>query len=122
MAKKQKTIKKKLVAPKRGATKKAKAPKQSKREAEKVLRTGPIRRAPKNTPLPGMESIGQIAVLDNCCRRISEIRAEISELKADDSAEEQVALNAMRKHIRKSYSQHGVELVRVPGEEKLRVR
>ena len=122
MAKKQKTIKKKLVAPKRGASKKAKAPKQSKREAEKVLRTGPIRRAPKNTPLPGMEGIGQIAVLDNCCRRISEIRAEKNDLVADEAAEEQVALNALRKHNRTSYRQHGVELVRVPGEEKLRVR
>src|SRR3990167_5593050 len=108
----KKTIKKKLAAPKRGVTKKAKAPKQSKRETEKVLRTGSIRRALKNTPLPGMEGIGQIAVLDNCCRRISEIRAEINELKADDLAEEQVALNAMRKHNRTSYRQHGVELDR----------
>lgn len=117
---------KKKAAPKKKATKRAapkKAAKQSRKQVEKVLRNGPVqRRRPKAQSLPGMENIGQIPSLDRCCRALSDVRGQMSDLRADEAAEMQTALNELKRHNRTTYRQHGVELVRVPGEEKLRVR
>lgn len=113
---------KKAVAKATVRGKKKTAPKQSRAAAESVLRKGPVRKAPRTPALPGMENLGQIRDLDNSCRRLADIRHQMGDLRADEAAEMQTSLNAMRKHNRTSYRQHGVELVRVPGEEKLRVR
>lgn len=121
---------KKKTAPKKKATKNASpkktakkaTPKQTRRQAEQVLRKGPIRTRPKAQALPGMEHMGQDAVLDRLCRSIGERRGTMADLRADDAGDMQAALNRMRVIGRAAYRQHGVELARVPGEEKLRVR
>lgn len=118
MAKKKGAAKKKAAPKKKGP--KA-AAKQSKAAAERVLRDGPVRRAPRQPVLPGVEG-GQIPDLDTICAALSEIRQSQADLRADEQGHMQTALNIMRKKNRTSYRQHGVELARVPGEEKLRVR
>jgi hypothetical protein len=108
-------------APRKG---KKPAPRQSKRDAEKLLRSGPVRRRAekaRDQPLPGMEEV-RYRDLDNTCNSIAETREEINTLRADETAFEQTALRQMRTHGITSYRHAGVELVRVPGEEKLRVR
>jgi hypothetical protein len=60
--------------------------------------------------------------MDDICRRIGARHAEINNLRADDAGDYQLALDRLRKIGRTSYNRFGVEMVRVPGEEKLRVR
>ena len=123
---KQKAAARKKTAPKKKAAKRAtngSGRRQTRREVEQVLRRGPVRRrVPTTAALPGMENIGDVPGLDVSCRRLHEIRDEMAELRASEAEEMQGALNLMRRANRTSYRQHGVELVRVPGEEKLRVR
>ena len=108
-----------------GKAKKAtrrKAAKQSRREAERVLKTGPIRkRTAREQPLPGMED-ARIRPLDDVCANIADTRAQINELKAEEAGFEQTALNLMRQHRRTTSAHAGVTLVRVPGEEKVQVK
>lgn len=96
------------------------ARKQSKRDAEKVLRRGPIRRAaPRQDTLIDLR---RIAPLDDVCAAISRCRADINELKSEEAGYEQTALSLMRKHSKTTWKHNGVQLVRVPGEEKLQVK
>lgn len=46
----------------------------------------------------------------------------MNDLREEEAGLEQTALTLMRRHDRTAYRHAGVELVRVPGEEKLRVR
>lgn len=46
----------------------------------------------------------------------------MAELRADEAGHKRTALNLMRKHDRTTWRHAGVELARVPGEEKLRIR
>jgi hypothetical protein len=121
MAKKKAT---KKAAPTRAAKPKAVTrPTQSKRKAEAVLTRGPLRRRVQQpTALPGMEHLGQITALDDLCRSIKRHRDELAELREYEAGDLQAALNIMRRENRHAYRQHGIELARVPGEEKLRVR
>lgn len=64
----------------------------------------------------------RIVALDNCAEAIAEIRAEKNELIQREGEQENIGLKLMRKHDKTSWRHAGVELVRVPGEEKLRVR
>jgi hypothetical protein len=64
----------------------------------------------------------RIRSLDEICVSIAETRASINELKGEETGLEQTALSLMRKHDKTAWRHSGVELVRVPGEEKLRVR
>lgn len=68
-----------------------------------------------------MEDV-RVRALDNVCEAIAETRGQINALQADERANEQRALSLMRQNSRTSYRHAGVELARVPGEEKLRVR
>ena len=97
---------------------------QSKRAAEKLLRSGPVRKRaekPRDQVLPGMEDV-RYRDLDNTCNTIAETREEMNALRQAEIGYEQKALAQMRNHNITSYRHAGVELVRVPGEEKLRVR
>lgn len=49
-------------------------------------------------------------------------RVELNKLREDEVGDERIALDLMRTHDLRSYRHAGVELVRAPGEEKLRVR
>lgn len=68
-----------------------------------------------------MEQV-RIARLDNLCESISETRAQINELKATEAGNEQAALKVMQQHDAMAYKHGGVQLIRVPGDEKLSVR
>ena len=109
------------MAKKKGAKAKGK-PKQTKKQAKSVLRKGPIRKkAPRETPLPGMED-ARIRPLDDICASISETRQQQNDLRAEEAGLEQTALRLLRTHGKTAWRHAGVELIRVPGEEKLRVR
>jgi hypothetical protein len=72
-------------------------------------------------PLPG--GLGKrIQALDDCAAAIGEIRDQMAELRADEQGHKRTALNLMRRHDRTTWRHAGVELARVPGEEKLRIR
>jgi len=94
----------------------------------KKAKTATAKKLPKrDQTLPGLEDTRD-AILDDCCANLSSIRAKINALKADDAAEMQTALTRMQHKTAKhpsgrfSYRGSGVELARVSGEEKLRVR
>lgn len=96
--------------------------KQSKSAAEKILRRGKLRRRPEQPGLPEMEHAGVDKKMDEICQRIGNRHAEMNDLRNDDAADYQLALTRLQKIGRMSYNRFGVEMVRVPGEEKLRVR
>jgi hypothetical protein len=64
----------------------------------------------------------RIVALDHAAESIAEVRSNMNRLRAEEAADMQQALRLMRQHGRTAYRHAGVELVRVPGEEKLRVR
>ena len=101
--------------------KKVKKPKQKPKPKTVRARRKITKPRPKAQPLPGMEDM-QHPVLGGCCERISDARERAAEAAADEAGEKQVALQAMRKENRQSFQAHGIELVRVPGEEALRVK
>jgi len=61
-------------------------------------------------------------VLDRLCESLGETRDKMAELRADEAGDSQAALTRMRARSLTSYRHAGVEMARVPGEEKLRVR
>lgn len=60
--------------------------------------------------------------LDNLCEDIGEAREKMNGAKVDEQAAIQAALQVMQKEDRSVFRHAGVELARVPGAEKLRVR
>jgi hypothetical protein len=121
---------KKKAAAKRGRptvaqfkTRKAKkgAKKQSRRQAESVLRRGPIRRQPVDTSLPGLEQVrhGQ---LDTAAAGIADCRDQVANLKGEEAGFKAVALRYMHDRDLAAYSYRGITLLRAPGEEELIVK
>lgn len=94
--------------------------KQSKDNVEQAL-SGPLRRSPRPVPLPGLEDT-RIEALDDVATSIADIRAKMAELRELEGTDLRTALKLMRDHGRMTWRAAGVELARVPGEEKLRVR
>lgn len=75
----------------------------------------------KSKPLPGMEGVVH-ARLNELCEHISETRAQVNQLRGEDNDLCRNALTYMHDNKVRTYRFAGVELARVPGEEKLRVR
>jgi hypothetical protein len=90
-----------------------------KRAPTKGKKPREAKRRPRQQPL--IEDV-RIKALDDICASISETREEINELKQTEAGQEKNALALMRKHDKTSWRHSGVELIRVPGEERLRVR
>lgn len=78
-------------------------------------------KAPKAKALPGMESAIHVK-LNEICEHISETRAQVNQLRGEDNDLCRHALAYMHENKLRTYRFAGVELARVPGEEKLRVR
>lgn len=95
--------------------------KQSKQQVATALAGALKKPQPRPRPLPGMEN-ARISPLDNICQSIAETREQQNSLRQEEAGLETTALKLMRKHSKISWRHAGVELVRVPGEEKLRVR
>lgn len=102
--------------PKLGTSAKRQAAAREKAKAAKTRRKGPRQQA-----LPGTVD-EPVKALDNLCQSIYETRDAIADLQGEEAGLEQSALQLMRKHDRTTYQRHGVQLVRVPGEEKLQVK
>lgn len=94
---------------------------QTRAQIERVLGNGPLRRQPRNAPLPGMGGI-RIEALDAICADIGDKREEIQAAKADELVLESQALHLLRKHGKDSWSAAGVAISRKVIEEKLIVR
>lgn len=86
-----------------------------------MAKTGKPRGRPRSQPLPGLEE-ARLSKLDNLCESIGESRSQMNKLRQEEAQDLRAALKLMRKHERTSYRHAGVEMARVPGEEKLRVR
>lgn len=68
-----------------------------------------------------MEQVRSVR-LDRFCESIGEGREEMNRLRGEEKGDMQGALREMHDKSITAYRHAGVELVRVPGEEKLRVR
>ena len=79
------------------------------------------RENPKDQPLAGMEDV-RIPELDEVCGHISDVREELNSQRTQEKEHLQTALDLMREHKKKSWQAHGVELIRVPGAERIRCR
>lgn len=64
----------------------------------------------------------QHKVLGPCCEAIADARAQAADARDLEKDQKTIAHQAMKKEDRTSFRSHGIELARVPGEEKLRVR
>lgn len=104
-----------------GAKKAGKQKKATKGGKAKTAATKARHRQPRAEPLPGMGEV-RIKALDEICTTIAETRESINALRAEEVDNESAAMGLMRKHEKVAWRHAGVELVRVPGEEKLRVR
>jgi hypothetical protein len=106
------------------AAKKAKAATRTAKKAPRAPRARKAvskLRSPRAQPLPGMEQVRDVQ-LDRICESIGETRDTMNKLRSDEAGDERAALLRMRTRSLTSYRHAGVELARVPGEEKLRVR
>lgn len=79
------------------------------------------RRSPRSQALPGMGKV-RSQVLDNLCEGIADCRAAINASTGEESGLIQSAHQLMQKRNIATYRHARVELSRVPGAEKLRVR
>jgi hypothetical protein len=76
---------------------------------------------PRSQVLPGLEQV-RSAKLDNLCEGIAEVRTVMNNAKVEESGLIAAALQTMVQRSLQVYKHGGVELARVPGAEKLRVR
>ena len=119
----KKAAKKKAAKVRKAAKPKQSKPKQSKREVEQVLRRGAIRKRPKEQPLPGMEEVvSPIPRLTKICGSLADCRTQLNDLKATEKGLLQAALPVLIAHKRTVYKAHGMELVHVHGDDKVRAR
>lgn len=80
-----------------------------------------LRKPHQQQALPEMEDV-KVRSIQNALASLSEVRAQLNELRQQEAGLMQRTLDLMRKHEKTSCRAHGVEVFRVPGEEKLRVR
>ncbi len=104
------------MAKKRGKTKPIKSKVKPKSKAARAAKKGP-----RSQPLPGLEQVRD-AVLDNICEGIGDERGRMNAAKTEEKGLIQAALQRMQKRGLSVFRHAGVELARVPGAEKLRVR
>lgn len=94
---------------------------KSKTQANANGKTSETTRGARSTPLPGMEQI-RSKRLDNLCESIAEQREKMNSARVEEQSDIAAALQEMQKRGIHTFKHNGVELARVPGAEKLRVR
>lgn len=104
-------------------TKKKKKGSPMKRYAGKGTAARTVKRArgARSQVLPGMEQVRDVK-LDNLCEAIGQVRATANEAKQEEAGLIASTLQRMVAKDVSVYRHAGVELARVPGAEKLRVR
>lgn len=100
-------------------TKKRKGP--STKSTKRGKPNGAMRRGPRSQPLPGMENV-RAGALDNLCEGIGDCRDTMNVASVEEKKLIASALKQMQKRNLSVYRHARVELARVPGAEKLRVR
>ena len=81
----------------------------------------PKKRGARSQALPGMDQVRDQR-LDNLCAAIPEPRRVMNRARVEEQGDVAAALQHMVKKGTSVYKHGGVELARVPGAEKLRVR
>lgn len=81
----------------------------------------PVRKGPRSQPLPGMEQV-RSKRLDNLCEGIADCRAQINSARQEETGLIVSALQTMVALALSTYRHATIELARIPGAEKLRVR
>ena len=99
--------------------KRAKA--KSRRPAVKAKKAVVRRRSARSQALPGFEQVRSVK-LDNLCEEIGDERATMNTARVEEKSLTTTALQVMQKAGVTVYKHAKIELVRVPGSEKLRVR
>jgi hypothetical protein len=99
-------------------TAKARSPKLVKKSGEKVE---PKKRSARSQPLPGMEQVRDQR-LDNLCEAMADHRRVMNAARVEEQGDIATALQHMVKKGISVYKHGGIELARVPGAERLRVR
>lgn len=100
--------------------KQAKAEKQSTRGKAAAPATSK-KRGPRSQALPGMDQVRNTR-LDNLCEGMAEHRRVMNAARTDEQGDIVAALQEMQRKKIGVYRHAGIELARVPGAEKLRVR
>jgi hypothetical protein len=79
------------------------------------------RKPPRARALPGLEQVRD-EELDGACERIGDIREKLAALRQSEKEEKKFCQDRMHGLKLKAHKHAGVELLLVPGDEKLRVR
>lgn len=82
---------------------------------------GATRSNPRARALPGLEKVRD-EELDAACERIGDIREQQAALRSSEKQEKKLCQDRMHALKLKAHKHAGVELLLVPGDEKLRVR
>lgn len=92
-----------------------------KAEAKKAAKGAAKKPSPRSQVLPGMEQVRNRR-LDNICEGIAQERSIMNAASVEEKSLIATALQVMQDDKRTIYKHSGVELVRVPGADKLRVK
>lgn len=96
-------------------------PAPAKRQAKSARAARPRPKGARSQALPGLEQVRDVK-LDNLCEGIADTRTQMNAATAEESGLKSAALQRMQARNITVYKHGGVELVRVPGSEKLRVK
>jgi hypothetical protein len=99
----------------------SRAAKRADRQAGKAVRKAASRSTPRSQVLPGLRG-ARSQKLDNLCEAIGEQRDAKNEATVQEDSLTASALQEMQKRKLQVYKHAGLELARVPGSERLRVR
>jgi len=102
-------------------TKKKKSAKKAKTKPAKKVSRRVRKPGPRSLALPGMEQVRNVK-LDNVCESIAEEREEANAARVKEKQLTAAALKVMQERNVTVYKHAGVELIRVPGADKLRLR
>lgn len=98
------------------------AKKSGKKKTAKKKAPKAAKPRPKQQRLGGMEDMPAIKPLDNVAASLASVREDKNDLVETEKDLIQRAMDLMHQHNRTIYKAHGIELVLVPGGDKLRVR
>lgn len=110
--------------------KKTKAPKKSKKDKPAKKTAGGTKRKGAGGDKPRSRQPRQQALiedarikpLDDCAASIADVRDNMNELRGEEKGYLSTARSLMHKYGKSVYKHAGVEIVLVPGDEKVRVR
>lgn len=112
------------MAKKTKAPKKGKKDKPAKKAAGRPKKKGAVAERPRSQR-PRQQALiedARIQPLDDCAASIADVRDNMNELRGEEKGYLSTARSLMHKYGKSVYKHAGVEIVLVPGDEKVRVR